>query len=81
MPTTVYSSGTSKIQTLSREFGTESVHVPGMRLEDQILLTPYITEGGSGPDRKGPLYCAFVQKKRRMASRSLYTTFRPGGST
>lgn len=66
MPTTVIATGTSKIQTRGKEFGIDSVPAPGMKAEDQILLTPYVqTNGPSGPDGKGPLYCAFVHEKKK----------------
>ncbi|MGY3130869.1 hypothetical protein ACVWZM_001551 [Bradyrhizobium sp. USDA 4501] len=56
--------GKVEIKSLNREFGIESVPVPTMRKDDQVLLTPHITNGGSGPDRKGPLYCAFIHEKK-----------------
>jgi hypothetical protein len=64
MPT-VIATGTSRIESRGREFGIESVPVPGMKAEDQVLLAPHITNGGSGPDGKGPLYCAFIHEKKQ----------------
>lgn len=68
MPNSVFAAGTSRIETRHREFGTEVVHVPGLKPEDLILLTPYTQNGGpSGPEGKGPLYCAFISAKNREA--------------
>jgi hypothetical protein len=68
MPTSIFAAGTSKIETGGKEFGRGHVHVPGIKPEDLILLTPYTQNGGpSGPEGKGPLYCAFISDKSREA--------------
>jgi hypothetical protein len=60
----VIATGTIEIKTLGKDHGIESVPVPSMKAGDQVLLTPYIGQGVSGPDRKGPLYCAFIDEKK-----------------
>ncbi|MHC1947294.1 hypothetical protein IF803_23215 [Bradyrhizobium sp. UFLA06-06] len=61
----VISTGTVRVKTAGKEYGLESVPVSGMKAADQVLLTPYISPDGiSGPDRKGPLYCAFIDEKK-----------------
>ena len=60
----VLATGTVMIDTNGHEWGREAVQVPGMRAADIVLLTPHITKLGSGPDGKGPLYCAFIDEKK-----------------
>jgi hypothetical protein len=61
---TVLSSGTVEVKTLGNEWGVEFVPVPGMKSGDEVLLTSYISRGGSGPNGRGPLYCPFISEKK-----------------
>lgn len=64
MAFSVYAAGMSKIDTRNKEFGIDGVHVPGMKSGDLILLTPHTQSNGvSGPEGRGPLYCAFINQK------------------
>ena len=64
MDTKIIGLGQAVIETKGNEWALEGVPVPGMKSTDRVFLTTAVTNGGSGPKTKGPLYCAFVDEKR-----------------
>jgi hypothetical protein len=77
---TVVATGTVQVKTLGNEWGTEIVPVQGMKAEDQVLLTSYISNGGNPPNRD-PCIAHSLMRRNKMALRFSSTTFRLTNST